>query len=182
MEKAGIDVYKRNTRCELQHQNKIRQRNLPRFDQPCNGEDLNYGVGSKSRRQWKSMLLYSDSKQRFELLKEDMMQNHCPFKKQPVNVILWKRSNTWQKNSATVKSRHILAHSHVTLWAHCQTSVRRLNINNYKTPCTSLRKEVQYTICGIRPLMGGVPFIILRTILLDKKDHNSDHFGEMQLS
>ena len=90
----------------LQHQNKIRQRNLTRFDQPRNGEDLNYRVGSQSRRQWKSM--HSDSKQHFELLNEDLMQNaNCPFKKQPVNVVLWKRRDTWQRNSETVKSRQM---------------------------------------------------------------------------
>ena len=51
---------------------------------------------------------YSDSRQHFELLKEDLMQNaNCPFKKQPVNVVLWKRRDTWQRNSETVKSRQM---------------------------------------------------------------------------
>ena len=39
-----------------------------------------------------------------------------------------------------------------------------MKIINYKTTCTSLREEDQYTICGIRPLMGGGPFLIFQTI------------------
>ena len=73
----------------LEHQNKIKQRNLPSFDQPRNDEDFIYRVGSQRRRNSeKACILTSDSKQHFGLLKENIVQNHCLFKKQPMNVVL----------------------------------------------------------------------------------------------
>ena len=163
----------------LQHQNKIRQRNLPRFDQPCNGEDLNYGVGSKSRRQWKSMLLYSDSKQRFELLKEDMMQNHCPFKKQPVNVVLWKRSNTWQRNSETLKSRQMW-NWRILTW-HFKRIARHLwgdwisTTTRHHVPLWGKKSNTQYAKCNYHktkflPDIGSV-------ISLEGLDRAFPHWG-----